>query len=68
MSTTVDAAETERFNQLSDTWWNRAGPMRPLHVINDLRVGYVLDRIVAHFKGVIATDLQGLRILDLGCG
>jgi 2-polyprenyl-3-methyl-5-hydroxy-6-metoxy-1,4-benzoquinol methylase len=36
--TTIVAKEMERFNRLSATFWNSAGPMRPLHVLNDLRL------------------------------
>ena len=38
---TIVAAEMDRFNRLGATFWNSAGPMRPLHVINGLRC--VLD-------------------------
>ncbi len=65
---TVVPAEVERFNRLSATWWNPSGPMRPLHVINDLRVAYVCDQIEARFAGTGRATLAGLRILDIGCG
>lgn len=67
VSTTIRADEIERFNRLAATWWNSAGPMRPLHVMNGLRLGYVLEQIGQHF-GRTAGDLQGLRIADIGCG
>ncbi len=65
---TVIASEIERFNRLSTTWWNRAGPMRPLHVVNALRLDYIRRRIAQHFGLAHGATLQGLRILDLGCG
>ena len=61
-------AEIERFNRLSATWWDSTGPMRPLHVTNALRLGYLIDRFAAHFGPGCATSLAGLRILDVGCG
>ena len=61
-------AEIERFNRLSTTWWNSTGPMRPLHVVNALRLGYVRERIGLHFGPARAAPLAGLRILDVGCG
>ena len=64
---TIRADEVERFNRLAATWWNSAGPMRPLHVVNGLRLGYVLEQI-AHRFGRAPGDLQGLRIADIGCG
>ena len=66
---TAIAAEIERFNRLSATWWNSQGPMRPLHVVNKLRLGYVVERVQRHFKAqTTALPLQGLRMLDVGCG
>ena len=65
---TVIASEIERFNRLSTTWWNCLGPMRPLHVVNALRLGYIAGRIEAHFGLAHGASLKGLRILDVGCG
>jgi len=65
---TAIASEIERFNRLSATWWNTEGPMRPLHVVNALRLDYVVEQIAAHFQREKATALKGLRILDVGCG
>ena len=65
---TAITSEIERFNRLSATWWNSEGPMRPLHVVNALRLGHVIDQIAQHL-GRPATDALGsLRILDVGCG
>jgi 2-polyprenyl-6-hydroxyphenyl methylase/3-demethylubiquinone-9 3-methyltransferase len=61
-------AEIARFNRLSATWWNVEGPMRPLHVTNALRVGYLLERIAEHFGRDAQAALEGLRVLDVGCG
>lgn len=64
----VIASEIERFNRLSTTWWNKTGPMRPLHVVNALRLGYITGRIEQHFGRAHGATLTGLRVLDLGCG
>jgi 2-polyprenyl-6-hydroxyphenyl methylase/3-demethylubiquinone-9 3-methyltransferase len=61
------ASELERFDRLSVTWWNPRGPMRPLHVVNELRLAHLLDRVASHF-GRVADSLAGLRVLDVGCG
>lgn len=66
---TAIPSEIERFNRLSATWWDSEGPMRPLHVVNALRLGYVRDQIANH--RLIPNNqarLSNLRILDVGCG
>ncbi len=69
---TVIASEIERFNRLSATWWHGTGPMRPLHVVNTLRLGYIAGRVEQHFGPRLeltrGSPLKGIRILDLGCG
>ena len=66
---TTIASEIQRFNRLSATWWNPEGPMRPLHVINALRLNYVAERIAPHRRlGIAELPLEGVRILDVGCG
>ena len=65
---TAIAAEIERFNRLSATWWDSRGPMRPLHVVNALRLDYVVAQIASHLGRDTANALSGLRILDVGCG
>jgi 2-polyprenyl-6-hydroxyphenyl methylase/3-demethylubiquinone-9 3-methyltransferase len=64
---TVRPEEIARFNRLAATWWNSSGPMRPLHVINQLRLGYVLEQIARRFGRPVG-DLAGLRVADIGCG
>jgi 2-polyprenyl-6-hydroxyphenyl methylase/3-demethylubiquinone-9 3-methyltransferase len=53
--------EIARFDALAAQWWDPSGPMRPLHAMNPLRVGWIDKRIRARFGG-------GVRLLDLGCG
>lgn len=66
-TSTIRSDEVARFNRLAATWWNSAGPMRPLHVINGLRLGYVLEQIAHRFARPLG-DLTGLRVADIGCG
>lgn len=69
-ATTIDPDEVARFSALADTWWDANGPMRPLHQLNPLRLGYIKDQIAEHF-GRDARDpsaLAGLSVLDVGCG
>lgn len=65
---TAISSEIEKFNRLSETWWNKHGPMRPLHVVNDLRLDYVIAQVASHFGRSPVSALYGLRVLDVGCG
>ncbi len=60
-------SEIDRFNRLAATWWDRRGPMRPLHEVNALRVDYLLRLIEGRF-GRRGQKLSSLRVLDIGCG
>lgn len=42
--------------------------MRPLHVVNALRLDYVVQQITSHFGSQTKNPLTGLRVLDVGCG
>jgi len=53
------SGEIERFNRLSETWWNKHGPMRPLHVVNTLRLDYVIAQVVRHIGRNPANALYG---------
>lgn len=53
--------EINRFDALATQWWDPDGPMRPLHAMNPLRVGWIDRRIRARLG-------TGVRLLDLGCG
>ena len=67
---TVDAAEVAHFEALAANWWDPHGEMRALHMINPVRIGYIRDAACRHFgRDPKRLDcLQGLRILDIGCG
>ena len=65
---TIIASEIERFNRLGATWWNSAGPMRPLHVINELQLEYLRLLITEQFHRAVPSNREGLRILEIGCG
>lgn len=66
---TMIDSEIQRFDRLGATWWDPTGPMRPLHVVNELRLKYVTDRVVRHFaRQASALVRDDLRILDVGCG
>jgi 2-polyprenyl-6-hydroxyphenyl methylase/3-demethylubiquinone-9 3-methyltransferase len=69
-TSTVDPAEIARFSKLSAEWWDPKGKMKPLHVINPLRLAYIRDAACRKFdrNPKSLSCLSGLRILDIGCG
>ena len=68
--TTIDAAEIDKFSAMAADWWDPFGKFRPLHKFNPVRLGYIRDAACAHFSrdAAAATPLNGLRLLDIGCG
>jgi len=69
-SVTVNPDELGKFAAMADRWWDPEGEMKPLHALNPTRIAFIRDRLSARF-GRDATGmrpLQGLRILDAGCG
>jgi 2-polyprenyl-6-hydroxyphenyl methylase / 3-demethylubiquinone-9 3-methyltransferase len=69
-TSTVDKNEIEHFSRLAGEWWDPTGKFKPLHAINPLRIGLVRDLACQHFgKDAHApTPLNGLRLVDIGCG
>lgn len=51
-------AELDKFDELAQRWWDPDGPQKALHALNPARLGYVAER----------TPLQGMAVLDVGCG
>ncbi len=67
---TVDPAEVERFQRVSDEWWDPNGKLAPLHRLNPVRLGFIRDRAAAHWRRepLGSAPLKGLSLLDIGCG
>ncbi len=70
MNTTVDTAEVARFAAMARDWWAADGPMRELHRMNPVRLGWLKAEAGLAF-GRDRRDpkaLAGLTALDIGCG
>lgn len=59
----VKEDEINRFNAIADEWWNRTGPMSPLHEMNSLRIEWIQKLL----KTQSSFD-RSHPILDIGCG
>lgn len=68
--TTIDPQEAAHFGKLADDWWNPKGSSAMLHRLNPVRLGYLRERIDAHWGAdpTSFTPLAGKRALDIGCG
>jgi 2-polyprenyl-6-hydroxyphenyl methylase/3-demethylubiquinone-9 3-methyltransferase len=66
----VDPGELQKFERMAAEWWNPDGKFKPLHKFNPVRLGYVRDKVAAHFgrDARAPKPLAGLRLLDIGCG
>jgi len=69
-ASTVDPAEVERFARIANEWWDPRGKFAPLYRLNPVRLGFIRDRAAAHWQRdpLSGTPLQGLSVLDIGCG
>jgi 2-polyprenyl-6-hydroxyphenyl methylase/3-demethylubiquinone-9 3-methyltransferase len=67
---TIDPAEAAHFGAMAAEWWDPKGSSAMLHKLNPVRLGYLRERIDAHWHGDGAsfTPLTGKRVLDVGCG
>ncbi|KAG5674771.1 hypothetical protein PVAND_004721 [Polypedilum vanderplanki] len=67
-------SEQKSFSPLAKDWWNKKnGPLCVVHDMNDFRIKLIFDYLIS--TGVLKPwqrnqpdALQGLKILDLGCG
>ena len=50
--------ELNKFNKITDHWWDPKGDFYTLHMLNPLRFNYIKQH----------TDLQTKKCLDVGCG
>ncbi len=68
-SNTINKKEIEKFTKMADEWWNPNGKFKPLHKFNPIRIEYIRDKSIKHFKiKNKSLPLKNLNILDIGCG
>jgi len=57
---------------MSSRWWDSDGPIAPLHDFTPVRIDYILDSVrrigTAGDEREDGGDIDGLRVLDIGCG
>jgi len=68
-TSTINKTEINKFNKLAAEWWNPEGSFKPLHKFNPIRIKYIKENIIKHFKIKSKnTPLKNINILDVGCG
>jgi len=68
-SNTINKLEIAKFSKIAAEWWNPNGKFKPLHKFNPIRIKYLKENIIEHFKlKQTNSPLKGLNILDIGCG
>lgn len=61
MSTTpnVNLDEIAKFEKVASQWWDLTGDFKPLHQINPLRRGFIIQHV---------SELFNQKVIDVGCG
>jgi 2-polyprenyl-6-hydroxyphenyl methylase/3-demethylubiquinone-9 3-methyltransferase len=68
--TTAAEDEVRRFAAIAHGWWDPMGDFKPLHRLNPVRLAFIRDNLVGHFRRDPRAEapLAGLSVLDIGCG
>ena len=68
--TTINKKEIEKFSKLASEWWNPKGKFAPLHKFNPLRIEFIKEKLISHFRlnPENKEPLKNINILDIGCG
>tara|TARA_B100002051_G_scaffold233396_1_gene232589 strand:+ start:65 stop:790 length:726 start_codon:yes stop_codon:yes gene_type:complete len=68
--TTINKEEIQKFSKLANEWWDAKGKFKPLHIFNPIRIQYIKENCISHFKlnKHESSPLSSIKILDIGCG
>jgi len=68
-SNSINKQEIEKFSKIATEWWSPNGKFKPLHKFNPIRIKYLKENIIEHFKLKHSSrPLKKINILDIGCG
>jgi 2-polyprenyl-6-hydroxyphenyl methylase/3-demethylubiquinone-9 3-methyltransferase len=69
-ATSIDSDEIAKFEAMASEWWDPSGKFRPLHMLNPVRLAYIVGQVTAEFgrDSESRNALSDLTILDIGCG
>jgi len=68
--TTINDAEVAKFTAMAAEWWDPKGKFKPIHKFNPVRLAYIRENVLTHFRrdGSEMRPFEGLTVLDVGCG
>ena len=68
--TTINPAEIAKFTAMAEEWWDPTGKFKPLHKFSPVRLGYIREHLLSHYRrdGSQMRPFEGLTVLDVGCG
>ncbi len=64
----IDQDEIDKFSRMAGEWWDPKSKFAPLHKFNPARLAHIRETLCVHFGRSGATPLEGLKLLDIGCG
>ena len=68
-SSTINKQEIAKFSKIANEWWSPNGKFKPLHKFNPIRIQYLKENIMEHFKlKQTNSPLKRVSVLDIGCG
>ena len=66
---TINKKEIEKFSRIAQEWWDPSGKFKALHKFNPIRIKYIKNNLIEHFKlQKNNKPLKNLKLLDIGCG
>jgi len=69
-SETINVEQVNTFNDYEGDPWDENGPLKPLHQLNPIRLGFIKDHLtrIKKLGGDAGQLYKELNILDVGCG
>ena len=65
-SSTINKKEIDKFSKIASEWWDPYGKFKPLHKFNPVRIKYIKDNSIKHFKiKTYNNPFKRLKILDI---
>jgi 2-polyprenyl-6-hydroxyphenyl methylase/3-demethylubiquinone-9 3-methyltransferase len=69
-NSTIDQNEHDKFYQMAEEWWDPNGKFKTLHKFNPVRITFIREKIITHFKinSSNKKPFNKIKLLDVGCG